>query len=270
MHCTDMTVRRVSRKRSLVQIDHIWFLFKLKTFESCSNWKYLNWKEMQTFSCSSQQFKSAQFWKVQSFPFLMSWRWCLPPSGWQVSSVVLQNSFVLDEAQKPNRIIIYEIIWLFAHFLKLIIFRSSCINVVKFEKKKHAKESSHPPFKMLKATGLPAVMVCSEGEKKLNFDAQIFFWCSTNSKKGWKKTPLQSVEMKGMPPKKESRNMTDLKTPLFNSYGHPLLGLLHLISHMSIKDCFIFLVVWPLGSILFMLHTDIKRRGSLRIFEDFK
>ena len=30
----------------------------------------------------------------------------------------------------------------------------------------HAKKSSHPPFKMLKATGFPAVMVCSEGESQ--------------------------------------------------------------------------------------------------------
>ena len=35
---------------------------------------------------------------------------------------------------------------------------------VKFRAKNACKESSHPPFKMLKATGLPAVMVCSEGE----------------------------------------------------------------------------------------------------------
>ena len=30
----------------------------------------------------------------------------------------------------------------------------------------HAKKRSHPPFKMLKATGFPAVMVCSEGESQ--------------------------------------------------------------------------------------------------------
>ena len=59
-----------------------------------------------------------------------------------------------------------------------------------YEEQNACKESIHPPFKMLKATGLPAVMVCSEGEcqgrkkEEFNFDAE-------GSKRGlFKSAPL--------------------------------------------------------------------------------
>ena len=156
--------------------------------------------------------------------------------------------------QKPNRTIIHEYLpasLLLVLFLWLL-FKSSCMNVVKFRAKKACKESCHPPFKMLKATGLPAVMVCSEGE------------CQSVRGEKRKNSIFMPRAQKGTPPvrinerhasEKGSQNMTDLNTLLIF-----MLGILHLILHMP-KDCFVFLFVWPLGSILFMLHTDIKRRG---------
>ena len=79
-------------------------------------------------------------------------------------------------------------------------------------------------------------------KKKLNFDA-----------KGSKRHPSSQNKLKACLRKRKSEHDRFEYPPIF------MLGILHIL-HMP-KDCFVFLFVWPLGSILFMLHTDIKRRG---------
>ena len=157
--------------------------------------------------------------------------------------------------QKPNRTIIHEYLppsLLLVLFLWLL-FKSSCMNVVKFRAKKACKESCHPPFKMLKATGLPAVMVCSEGE------------CQSVRGEKRKNSIFMPRALKGTPPvrinerhasEKGSQNMTDLNTLLFSCWAF-------CISCTCLKTalCSCLFGHWALGSILFMLHTDIKRRG---------